>query len=87
MTIIAENEVYGKHYEMAPDYNATPYEVPQESLRKDGFSSQHFQPDLVYETTSGENIYASPAPPQVRDIAGGFKQVFLYKSTGILIHL
>ncbi|CAI8022489.1 Tyrosine-protein kinase isoform SRK4 [Geodia barretti] len=59
-----DNEVYGKHYEMAPDYNATPYEVPQESLRKDGFSSQHFQPDLVYETTAGANIYASPAPPQ-----------------------
>ena len=38
-SLTIDNEVYGKHYEMVPDYNATPYEVPQESLRKDGFNT------------------------------------------------
>ena len=70
-----DNQVYGKHYEMAPDYNETPYEIPQESLRKDGFSTLQFPPELVYEPTAGENIYASPNPLTgngVRAIDGRF---------------
>ena len=58
---LTDNEMYGKHYEMEPDYNhATPYEVPQESLKKDGHFSTLQSP--VYEPTAGTNIYASPDP-------------------------
>ena len=69
-SLTIDNEVYGKHYEMAPDYNATPYEVPQESLRKDGFNTLQSPPEIVYEPTAGESVYATLDP--VRVIVGRF---------------
>ena len=65
--------MYGKHYETVPDYNhATPYEVPQESLRKDGhFSTLQIPPELVYEPTSGTHMYATLDPD-----AGNIVSVF-----------
>ena len=69
---------------MAPDYNETPYEIPQESLRKDGFSTLQFPPELVYEPTAGANIYASPDPLTgngVRDIDGRFIDFYMQPIT------
>ena len=58
---------------MAPDYNDTPYEIPLESLRKDGFSSLQSPPEIVYEPTAGgENIYATLDPNTVRVIVASF---------------
>ena len=61
---MADNEVYGKHYEVMSDNGPSLYEVPQESLRESLRESHstplHTDPEVVYEPTTEGNIYALP---------------------------